>query len=293
MGVTGACFRRFWQKDDGGNVDLMYLGEEPIRRASTALNRELEVIGHKDRGAMLDAIKRSISCGRPVIAFGIIGPPEAGLVTGYDRNGDVLYGWSYFQDRSLPGYYQRTDWHAKASFADMGLVILGDKRRWPGPSRRETLLDSLRWAVDLARCTPRPEKPGHLSGLAALRAWADGLEVDADYPQDDEAVMSARVMVHADQCCMLDDRRSAAAFVRALASEAPEAEKELLAAADLYCRVAEAKTWPWGHDMGAAARAALADPGARRGVASEVRAALDAETEAVELLERAIAAMSA
>ena len=27
MGVTGAAFRRFWSRDDGGNVDLFYLGD--------------------------------------------------------------------------------------------------------------------------------------------------------------------------------------------------------------------------------------------------------------------------
>jgi hypothetical protein len=30
MGVTGAAFRRFWNRDDGGNIDLSYLGDEPF-----------------------------------------------------------------------------------------------------------------------------------------------------------------------------------------------------------------------------------------------------------------------
>jgi hypothetical protein len=44
--------------------------------------------------------------------------------------------------------------------------------------------------------------------------------------------------------------------------------------------------------MGAAARDALADRAARRGIASEVRAARKAEAEAVELLVDAVRAMT-
>ena len=34
---------------------------------------------------------------RPVIVFGVVGPPEAAIITGYDAGGDVLIGWSFFQ----------------------------------------------------------------------------------------------------------------------------------------------------------------------------------------------------
>ncbi len=35
--VTGAAFRRFWQRDDGGSVDLMDLAPQPHERAFRAL----------------------------------------------------------------------------------------------------------------------------------------------------------------------------------------------------------------------------------------------------------------
>jgi len=294
VATSGAAFRRFWEKDDGGNVDLMYLGEEPIRRLFAALNRDVTIVPGKDRDTMLRAIKESIGKGRPVVAFGIIGPPEAGLVTGYDRAGDVLMGWSYFQDASKPGYYQQSDWHVRGEWAGgMGCVIIGDRKRWPGPSKRETLLATLRWAVDLSRTASRPEAKGHVAGLAAYDAWADALDVDADYPKGDAAIMATRVMVHGDQCCMLEDRRGAAGFLRAMAKEAPEAKADLLAAAELYEEAAKVQVWPWGHDMGAVAQAGLADPEARRKISAEVRNARDAEAKAVALLEKAIAAMEA
>lgn len=50
MGVTGACFRRFWERDDGGNVDLMYLAPEPHRRAFEALRRGLDLRRERGRG---------------------------------------------------------------------------------------------------------------------------------------------------------------------------------------------------------------------------------------------------
>jgi len=98
-------------------------------------------------------------------------------------------------------------------------------------------------------------------------------------------------MVHGDQCVMLEDRHGAAGFLRAMAGAAPEAEADLLAAADLYDQAASARVYPWECEMGDAVRDALADPATRREIAREVRAARDAEARGAELLARALAAM--
>ena len=42
MGVTGAPFRRLWNRDDGGNVDLSYFGDEPFRRVFEGPGLRLE-----------------------------------------------------------------------------------------------------------------------------------------------------------------------------------------------------------------------------------------------------------
>jgi hypothetical protein len=106
MGVTGAAFRRFWSRDDGGNVDISYLGDEPFRRAFEALGYHWHKVPVQ-KEAMVQAIKTNLALGRPAISFGIIGPPEAGLVAGYAEDGAVLYGWSYFQD--WPQWAQKHD----------------------------------------------------------------------------------------------------------------------------------------------------------------------------------------
>jgi len=41
MGVSGAAFRRLWNRDDGGNIDLSYLGDEPFRRIFQAIGYDI------------------------------------------------------------------------------------------------------------------------------------------------------------------------------------------------------------------------------------------------------------
>lgn len=294
MGVTGAAFRRIWSRDDGGNVDLMYLAPEPHERAFRAIGREFRVVPPERKDAMIQALKESIATGRPLLAFGIIGPPECGIVAGYDRRGEVLLGYSYFQEGDRPGYYEKADWYEGASWAgNVGFILIGEKRA--RPPERETLLSTLAWAIDLARTPKRAHLPDHVSGLAAYEAWAAGVEVDADYPRDNAEVLGTRVMVHGDQTVMLCERANAAGYLRSMVEAAPEAAAELKAAAALYDEVVKLgpKVWPWGHDMGPATQQALADPKARREIAQATRQAGEIEALAVEHLEKALARMKA
>ncbi len=289
MGVTGAAFRRFWEKDDGGNVDLMYLEPEPYRRALEELGYEYRHIP-RERDAMLQAIKQSISNGRPVISFGIVGPPEAGLITGYDRDGEVLIGWSYFQQDTWPGTFEQPDWHQKQDPNSLGLVVVEDKDRWFTANKRDTLVRALKWAIDLSRTPTRTCAPKHVSGLAAYAAWAAALEVDADYPSDDPGVLDTRHMVQCDQAVMVEERGNAARFLRQMAEAAPEVADDLNAAAELYEKVGQeaGPVYPWGENW---KRPDLADPAVRREIARHVRAAAELEAQAVEHLEKALAAL--
>ncbi|GAB3433445.1 hypothetical protein [Flindersiella endophytica] len=57
-----------------------------------------------------------------MLAFGIIGPPECGILTGYDQDGDVILGYSYFQEPDVVGYYEQTDWgHRQRARPDRGM----------------------------------------------------------------------------------------------------------------------------------------------------------------------------
>lgn len=290
MGVTGAAFRHFWNRDDGGNIDLFYLGQEPARRVLDALGYDWQWI-EPEKAPMLAAIKESISRGSPFIAFGIIGPPEAGLVTGYARDGEVLYGWNYFQDDRAK-YYERAAWFETMEHghhANGGGILIGE-RRMTRPDPREVYASALRWAHELECASTWPGVDDHVAGLAAYAAWADALEADADYPADNDEVLGLRLMVHGDQCVMLWEREEADRFLRRAAEALPEAAGPLLTAAALYAQVKEIspRAWPWGDAMDAATARRLADPAARRAIAAAIREAALLETQAVEHLEEAL-----
>ena len=93
MAVTGASFRLRWNKNywDGGNVDIMNIYEdayEPFKRAFNAIKREYKILKRENssKQEFIEFIKKEINNGKPVISLGIIGPCEAGLITGYRNN---------------------------------------------------------------------------------------------------------------------------------------------------------------------------------------------------------------
>ncbi len=287
MGASGAAFRRLWNRDDGGNIDLSHLGEKPFELVFEALGYEYRNVPI-EKSAMIAAIQESLERGVPVIAFGIIGPPEAGIVTGYRHDGATLLGWSYFQTDSQ-AYYEKSDWfEGLQSNWDRGLIVIGEKRP-SRPSDRQVLKSALEFALDLARRPARANLPDHASGLAAYQAWADELEVDADYPPGDAETMSWRAMIYGDQCIMLEERKHAAGFLHKMALRVPEAALYLKEAATRYEAVSSLirSIWPWDesydgfiHTMG--------DPGFRRGMAYQILKAGSIEAEALVYLEAAL-----
>jgi hypothetical protein len=291
MGVTGAPFRRVWNRDDGGNIDLMYFGIEPHRRLFEALGFDYRVVPRSDRAAMLDAVKTSIAAGVPVIAFGIIGPPEAGLVAGYGEGGDVLLGHSYFDFASYgtSRYYEQRNWFEEMERNSIGMIVLGERR--PRPEPRDVLISSLEWAIDLARTAERPNLPDHVCGLAAYEGWARGLEVDADYPRDNAEVSRTRAMVYSDQADMLCERAQAAAYLRSMTDVAADTADDLHAAAELYLEASNTfRAWPWSsHDFGSdEVRQGLCGGAFRRDIAQHIRQVAQIEARAVEHLEKAL-----
>ncbi|MBX3000723.1 MAG: hypothetical protein KF893_19535 [Caldilineaceae bacterium] len=172
--------------------------------------------------------------------------------------------------------------------AGKGLIVI-DHKWTTRPAARAVLAASLPWAIDLARTARRPSLPDHIAGLAAYDAWADALEVDSDYPPDDLQVLETRVMVHGDQVTMLEERHSAARYLRQMAQAVPEVAEPLNRAADSYAEAAAfvPKVWLWGHSMGRDAQQGLAVEQTRRTFASHIRKAKAKEAQAVEYLEEA------
>lgn len=286
MGITGAAFRRLWKRDDGGNVGLLKFGDTPFSLAFAALGYPWHKVP-TEKATMIAAIEASLARDMPPISFGLLGPPEAGLVTGYADAGAVLYGWSYFQPDGSR-YYEKRDWFETLDTSGGAvLIVLGEKKATK-PTPHEVLVTSLEWALDLAYTSHRPDLPEHVSGLAAYPAWANALEVDADYPANKPSVMDIRTMVYGDQCVMLEERREAARFLRQMKAVAPREANQLEATARLYDKVADWGTmlWPWPIEPKAGAQQGLADRQTRRALADYVRAAGEQENQAVASLEK-------
>jgi hypothetical protein len=287
MGASGAAFRRLWNRDDGGNIDLSHLGDTPFKLVFDALGYEWRAVPI-EKSAMIAAIQESLERGVPVISFGILGPPEAGIVTGYREDGAVLLGWSYFQTDNQ-AYYEKSDWFETLQSNTLrGLIVIGEKRA-SHPSDRQVLISTLEFALDLARQPVRPNLPDHASGLAAYQAWADELEVDADYAAEDAETMNWRAMIYGDQCIMLEERKHAAGFLHKMAQRVPEAALDLEAAAIRYTEVGNLITeiWSWGETYDGFVQT-MGGFGIRRGMSALIRKAGSLEADALVYLEEAL-----
>lgn len=115
LSTSGAAFRLVWnsKKWEGGNVDIIFMSKNPLKpfyRAFESVGRLIEIFLNQDHSwhialdeeyikdhiASKDVIKReiikNINNNIPVIGLGVVGPPEASIITGYDNNGETLIG---------------------------------------------------------------------------------------------------------------------------------------------------------------------------------------------------------
>ena len=122
MGFTGAAFRFVLNRDlwDPRAYRIRNFTEnpnEPIHRACIAAGYAADVYERGEFAVDCRRIANSIDKGVPVLAFGVVGPSDCVLICGYD--GDVLLGWSTFQDiiddHDIPhdalGYFRKPAWH--------------------------------------------------------------------------------------------------------------------------------------------------------------------------------------
>jgi hypothetical protein len=183
----------------------MYMADDPgapFDHAFQAAGYEYEIVGMqegRDNEAFFrQRIVESIQRGRPVLAFGPIGPPEAAIVTGYDEGGEVLIGWNFFQN--IPefnagvefepsGQFRKRDWFNYPP--GFSFILIGEKE--PRPPLPETYRRALEWMVQVAH-TPVTFGDRH-NGLAAYTAWAEQLLHDEEFP-DDEAILRQRHQAH-------------------------------------------------------------------------------------------------
>ena len=197
VGTSGAAFALSWQPGwQDGNADLCYISddpEEPFRRAFRSVGYAYESfrkgsVGEDEwRRCVIDSTHGR---GRPVIAMGVVGPPAACLVTGYDEGGEVVVGWSFFQRD--PAFARGVTFEETGEFRKRGwfgdtdeVFVIGEKLE--RADQKEVDRETLSWALEVMR-TPIA-RDGRRNGLAAYAAWADTILRDPDFCDESEAVV--------------------------------------------------------------------------------------------------------
>ncbi len=303
IGVSGWGFAHvFTPGGDPGDSDIRRISadpEEPFRRAFAAVGHAYEWLpndGHTETEALFrqKIIASLRDKGRPVLALGVVGPPECGLVTGYDEGGDVLMGWSFFQDEAEfapnvglepTGEYRQRGWFAQTE----GLICIGDAVE--GPARGESYRAALRWALELART---PQVGQRATGLAAYDTWAHYVLDDAPLAEADLGALWQRFNPHNFAVGNVAEARwYGSLFVSQIAQDEPQMAESLLRAA--ACLAAEHDLmWKiWGLVGGIGADEAkvrqFAEPGIRQQIAEVIYTARARYAEMVEHIEAALA----
>lgn len=152
------------------SLDLMQVNEhdETIKHAYDWAGYEYEVIEKFQEGNNRDYIKQriadSINNDIPVLAFGIIGPPECLMISGYECSGDVVFGWSHFQEfdkceLELNGMFRKENWYDNL----WKIIITGEK-----VGRKTNLDDILQLGLSIMQSN---EMNGYIAGQSAYDEW--------------------------------------------------------------------------------------------------------------------------
>ena len=226
----GGAFRFTWNEQtwDMGNVDIYHTffegGEETVYAfAAKALGREFSML---DRTAdttkeeFMAFIRQHIDAGYPCIAQGIIGPPEACVITGYRDNGNTLLGWNFFQNDPAfggavriddSGYFICDDWWENTD--TQSVMCLGGVQG--EPARAEDVVKTA-----LSVMTGRRDG-AYRKGAAGLAAWARMLADDRAFSADNEALLFEKLLCQDDAVtCLTDGRGCAAAYFRRFSKRA-------------------------------------------------------------------------
>lgn len=303
MGTSGCAFRLSWRPgwhpDNSAIENMSDDPEAPYRRAFEAVGYGYETIqtgqGRGKRNYFRKRIMESIGeRRRPVLAHGVVGPPEDCIIVGYDDGGDVLIGWSFFQNMPLfnagvefepSGMFRKRDW-----FADtQSLIVIGTKL--PQPRCRDAYRRALTWALEVVR-TPLTCGDRH-NGLAAYAAWAEELLQDEEFTSNEIETLRHRFMVHHDAVSTVAEGRwYGAQFLRLAAEAVPDMATELGRA--IACYEAEHdlmwKVWncTGGPGWSDPQVRKLTEPAVRRDIIPCIHESHDRDAEAADHIESAL-----
>ena len=310
VGVTGAGFFLNWKDGwHGDNVAIYYM--VPVAEHVKLFHYGFDSTGYANVCVMLrgkDAISEAeakrriigrINAGVPVLAHGVVGPPETCIIAGYDEAGDVLIGWSFFQthDDQIQGVefepngmFRKRNWYKDT----WDLQMFGERVKPVDP--RLVRRQSLQWAVKVVR-TPKTWGGRH-NGLAAYDAWAEHLLRDEDITPDGAIPEGSDEMpfnVHDDAVgTVAESRHYASEYLIRLAQAEPKMRASLLKAAGCYSREHDLMWEIWnccgGNGRSPKHIERFADPATRRRIVELIREARREDEQAIRHIEAALAA---
>lgn len=315
MGACGQGFSLNWNRNewDHGNGNVLYLTDDaldPVRWGLEAIGYGFSSLGNADhdrerlfpeRGdeeAMRREIKASIDRGLPVLGFGVVGPPECCLITGYDEEAAVLIGWSFFQgfpefaaglEFEEAGYFRKRDWYHDT----VGIVVLGEKTG--RPDLGVVYARSLRRGLGLMRSEMVRDR--FTAGTAACDAWIAAILDDDAFGQASAERLGTMYQIHNDAVGNVAEYRCYAAdFLSEAAKVFPQAADEIEQAAGCF-KVQHDLMWRVWERLGGHPEytkpdeepaVSFARPEARRRIADVLRIARDRDAEAAAHLETAL-----
>ena len=223
MAYSGAAFRQRWDRN-GWNIaaiDIRFTYAQhlaPFELAFKGTGRKFTIsekhMKSIDKNDAMALIKSEIDCGRPVIALGVVGPPETSIVTGYRNNGETLLGWSLFQDFWGGCTFDESGYFVKDNWWDTTETVMSIGEEIVSPTTDSDVLENALMLMTTGEIATYDGSDIFYGGQNAYEAWALALE-DEYFPNhvDDE---------QKDQEKMLAERGYGAAYMQMMAEKYPD-----------------------------------------------------------------------
>jgi AraC-like DNA-binding protein len=305
---SGAAFRLLWNTSewDGGNVDILVMREdsfEPLKKAFEAAGRSFTLLPKardlSNKAEFIHLIRQEIDAGKPLIGFGIIGPPEACVITGYRENGEVLLGWNFFQD--MPewkgchetedcGYFIRRNWYEYSE--TVALMAVGEPVQ--SVNEKHFLKETLKLALEVMET---PEVGCRASGFAAYQEWAKAIRNDNEFSENTLLpVLFTRLMCQSDAFTMVSEGRAYAGwFMKQEAEKFPEYSTKLMEISGIFRKehevVWEMVSYHGGLQMGEYQAKELAKKENRFKIAELIRKAEELDRQAAGCIRQLVSEM--
>lgn len=307
MAGSGAAFRLRWNTNswDAGNIDIMCTYHdkyEAFERAFVAAGRKYQILKREKsvKADFIKFIKNEIDAGRPVLALGIIGPPEACVITGYDHHGETLIGWNFFQNNveftmhtsiDETGYFRCDKWWENPS--TLAVMSIGEEA-----APLENICSIMQNALDvmqknkvikLQHYTNAPLE--YAGGIAAYDQWAIALEDKQAFSNHVILpLLYERLVCQADAQVMLEEGRTCAAeFIEWASKRTSNSMPEYQVAADAFRKIAycasQMNIIEGGEGWNETSAKKMADPNVRKVLVKWIRRAKNYEQKAIDALK--------